>query len=185
MSDRGASVVMEDMQSLGGRSGFTMMEESLPTTALAMQVDPQLWLSQELRNLNIDEMEFRRKQKILLQANKAFEFVPRDNYIIDRKIDKVLKLTKSKQVPVVHLRSKVYMVALNKLTFNIKGDYLVVEVGKDRWERFATYITENNTYFMDRLTLLSISNNDMSIQEIVNRKIARENLIDPADMAQS
>ena len=66
MSDRGASVVMEDMQSLGGRSGFTMMEESLPTTALAMQVDSQLWLSQELRNLNIDEMEFRRKQKILL-----------------------------------------------------------------------------------------------------------------------
>ena len=83
----------------------------------------------------------------------------------------------------MHLRSTTYMVGLNKLNFSIKGDFLVVEVGNDQWERFASYITQNNQYILDRLTLLSIANGDLSFQDIIERKMSKEHLLDPADSA--
>ena len=96
LSERANTQVFNDAGSIGGRSGFTVTESIMPSTAFAAQLDPQVWLNQELRKIGIDETEFRVKQKILLAIDKPNEFVPRENFIIDRKIAKILKLTKSR-----------------------------------------------------------------------------------------
>ena len=95
---------------------------------------------------------------------------------MDKKIAKILKLLKIKEIPVVPLSRNLFFVGLYKVTIEMRGDYLVVQVGAFKWDRFSEYLKQNKDYFCQCLTLFSIKNENISISEVVNKLVMLEYL---------
>lgn len=66
---------------------------------------------------------------------------------MDRKISLILKILKINDIPIFHLSDKLYFVGLYKLNLELKGDFLLVRLGINQWERLADYIKENREIF--------------------------------------
>ena len=54
------------------------------------------------------------------------KFKPRNNYQIDKKINMIIKLLKINDIPIYHLKDRLYFIGLYKLQMTLKGDFLLV-----------------------------------------------------------
>ena len=79
----------------------------------------------------------------------------------------ILKLLKIRDIPIFHMTGKLYFIGVYKLNLDIKGDFLVVQVGKDKFERFADYIKNNRDKFKNKITLISLKNDSLTLKEVV------------------
>ena len=61
-----------------------------------------------------------------------------------------------------------------KINIEMRGDYLVVEVGDHKFERFSEYLKQNKDHFVKCLALFSIKNDNISIVEVVNRLMMQQ-----------
>ena len=104
------------------------------------------------------------------------KFVPRDDSVLDKKIAKITKLLKMKDIPIVNLHQNLYFVGLYKVVIELKSEYVMVKIGSQKYERFADYLKENRQRFLRCLTLLSLKNDLMSVLEIVNQLISSQYL---------
>lgn len=57
-----------------------------------------------------------------------------------RKIARILKIINIHDVPVVAVDDNVIFVGLYKLEAQIRGDFLQLKTGPEKWERFSDYI---------------------------------------------
>ena len=83
--------------------------------------------------------------------------------MLDKKIDKILKMLKIKDVPVICLRDGLYLIGTKKLQLVQKGDFLNVEVTPGKFERFTSYIRKNREKIKEELTILSLKNNKLKL----------------------
>ena len=109
-------------------------------------IDPQAWLAQQLLELNMDQAQFD-EAKVLLFSHLT-PFSPRPNNMIDKKIAKILRMTKSGKVPVRHIDRDTCLVGLRPVIIFIKGDYLQIEA-EGKQERFANYLMHNKENLMN------------------------------------
>ena len=126
-------------RSIGGAADGIISEGAL-NRALA-EAD---WLQQELDALAISKEEFYKYQNDFLAAHRdELAYKPRPSYQVDKKVQTILRLQKIQDVPIIHLRDRLYFVGIYKLPLTIRGDFLVVQVAPNHWERFADYIKKN------------------------------------------
>lgn len=63
--------------------------------------------------------------------------------MIDKKVEKILKMLKIKDIPIISIREGLYLIGTKKLQLIQKGDFLQVEVSPGKFERFSAYIKKN------------------------------------------
>ena len=114
------------------------------------------------------------KKKVFDEAIPSLKFKPRKDNYIDKKIAKIIKFVKIVDIPIVHVKESVYFVGLYKVRIEIKGDYLLVMVGQNNWERLSQFLKQSRDYFVKCLTLFSLKNNNMSITDVVKKLISLE-----------
>ena len=72
-------------------------------------------------------------------------------------------------MPIVVLKDNLYFIGLYKMNVKMHADYLMVQIGQNKWERFSEYLRANRENFTKFLTLLSLKNDDEPIVIIVNK----------------
>ena len=58
----------------------------------------------------------------------------------------------------------------------MKGDFLLVKLGPNNFERFADYIKENRENFKTQLALISIKNNFLPILLVIDKIVRKQEL---------
>jgi len=76
-----------------------------------------------------------------------------------------------KDIPFFPIQENLYFIGIHKLIVKVKGDFLVVELGKGKYERLANYLKMNKQVFKDKLTVLSLKNERSPIGDIVNNLV--------------
>ena len=89
---------------------------------------------------------------------------------MDKKIAIILKIMKVTDVPVVNLKDDLFLIGLYKFNLELRGDYVSLQIGS-QYHRFADYIKENRNFIRNKLTILSLKNDEIPIVEVVNRLI--------------
>ena len=84
----------------------------------------------ELCHVGLTEKQFNViKANLFKNCEEEIKFIPRSGHSIDKKVAKIIKLLKIKEVPIVCLSERLYFVGLYKVILEMRGDYLMVQVG--------------------------------------------------------
>jgi hypothetical protein len=84
----------------------------------------------ELEELGVSEAQYnKQKAELLVESKQQLKFVARESSVIDKKIMKILRMLKIEDVPVVPLKERLYFVGMHKVMLQMKGDFLMVQVG--------------------------------------------------------
>ena len=78
-------------------------------------------------------------------------------------------------VPVVNLKDDLFLIGLYKFNLELKGDFVSLQIGS-QYHRFADYIKENRDFIKNKLTILSLKNEEIPIVEVVNRLIHKQQI---------
>lgn len=84
-----------------------------------------------------------------------------------------MKILKIDDIPVIHLQESLYFIGIFKLHVVLKGDFLLVKIGSNNFERLADYIKENRDNFKTQLTLISIKNEKLPIIQVIDRIVRK------------
>jgi hypothetical protein len=114
--------------------------------------------------------------RLFAEAEDSLAFKPNPKEKVDKKIAKILKLLRVKDVPVMYLNSNLYLIGIYKLTVRFRGDFLVVQVKSSKWVRFSNYIKDNRDYFVKCLTMISLHNEKMDLVTLVDKLVHQEEL---------
>lgn len=63
-----------------------------------------------------------------------------------------------------------------KLVLHIKGDFLVVQLGHDKWERFSDYVKKNQDRLKHQLTLISLRNDNLTLLEVIENLVMKKEM---------
>jgi len=74
------------------------------------------------------------------------------------------------------LRDRLYFVGIYKLPLTIRGDFLVVQTGQNHWERFADYIKKNEQRLKDKLTVLSLKNERLTLLRVIENLVTKKGM---------
>mmetsp|Transcript_5424 Transcript_5424/g.9129 ORF Transcript_5424/g.9129 Transcript_5424/m.9129 type:complete len:352 (-) Transcript_5424:8-1063(-) len=97
------------------------------------------------------------------QADELFrgvpvEFVPRANNEVDQAIYMLIKELNI-NIPILHIKNKLYLIGTNRLSCEIKRDIMMVRVGGG-YEKFVEYVPRNQRYFQRMIVVYMIKSGE-------------------------
>lgn len=108
----------------------------------------------ELGEIGMSQEQFDKIKVELFKANQ-FKFKPSKSSV-QKKIARILKIINIHDIPLIAITDELYFIGLYKLEAVIRGDFLQVKTGINKWERFSEFVQKNREMFIKCLTLLSI-----------------------------
>ena len=73
------------------------------------------------------------------------------------------------RIPIVHIKASQYLIGLNKVSCEIRGNMVMIRVGGG-YETFKSYISKNYKYFEKMLTIMMIKSG-YTLEKVVDSLI--------------
>ena len=70
------------------------------------------------------------------------------------------------RVPVVHIKASQYLIGINKVSCEMRGNMVMIRVGGG-YETFKSYLSKNYKYFEKMLTIIMIKS-DYTLEKVVD-----------------